>query len=79
MKKKKLKPLTKKEHYDLFCKVDSEGFDYYLMYYGPDLDLIERLGFDRDRLLEVVDFLRVLKREINVAESFSEDFEDEDF
>jgi hypothetical protein len=64
----KLKKPTKKELADLWCKVDSEGFGYYMLQYGPDWKLIERMGFDVDKLKAACDELRKLDNAISDLE-----------
>lgn len=63
-KKKKLKPLTNKEYYQLAQKVDSEGFGYYMFHYGPDMKVIERLGFDIKKVEEAIEVLAELEEKI---------------
>lgn len=73
---KKKKPLSKKEHIQLFHKVENEGFDYYMMHYGPDLEAIERLGFDSFKVEEAIELLKDIQEQINVAEQFLEEHEE---
>ena len=72
---KKLKKLSDKEHYELFQKVDNEGFDYYMLYYGPELDLIERLGFDKKEVKNAINIFKKIHSEILKGEQkWSEEF-----
>lgn len=67
MSKKQTKP-TKRELADLWCKVDNEGFGYYMLYYGPDWELIGRMGFDVEVLKKACDELRKLGSAISDLE-----------
>lgn len=67
----KLKPITKKEHEDLAAKVENEGFGYYMLDYGPDLTLIERMGFDRKKLDEALVLLGQVKDAIDDCEQYA--------
>lgn len=69
--KTKIKPLTKQEWGDLFAKVDSEGFGYYMLSYGPDLESIERLGFDRKAVEAACDLLGRVETKIMEGEEFA--------
>lgn len=64
---KKAEP-TKEELIDLFYKVDDEGFGYYMFCYGPDWDLIERMGFDISVLKASVKELKKLEVAIQELE-----------
>lgn len=73
MKKQKLKPLSKQEHAELWSKVDSEGFGYYMLQYGPDMDAIERLGFNRKEVEIAINTLSRVEEEIMRGEEFAFD------
>lgn len=68
---KKLKPLTKKERGELYCKVDSEGFGYYMLQYGPDLEAIERLGYDRKEVEKAIELLSAIETSIMAGEEYA--------
>lgn len=74
---KKLKKLTRKEHGELFAKVDSEGFGYYMLQYGPDIDAIERLGFDRKEVERAIEVLSAVENEIMKGEEYADENFDE--
>lgn len=57
--------LSKQEHADLADKVDVEGFGYYMLSYGPDLDAIERLGFDRKKVEDAIELMNEIEIAIN--------------
>lgn len=75
MKKKikSKKPLSKKELADLWCKVDSEGFGYYMLFYGPDLDAIERLGFNRSEVESAIKILKDISEKISEGEEYADE------
>lgn len=64
MEKKKLKKPTIQELQDLAAKVESEGFGYYMLQYGPDLDLIERMGYNRKQIEDAIALFEKLDNEI---------------
>lgn len=66
---KKKKP-TKQELADLWCKVDNEGFGYYMLQYGPDLDLLERMGFDSKKIKEAIETFSEIEQAIMCCEKF---------
>lgn len=72
----KKKQLSKREHFELWAKVDSEGFGYYMFDYGPDLDAIERLGFDRKELEAAISLLSRVQDKVMEGDSFCEDEEE---
>ncbi len=49
---------------DLACKIDMEGFGYYMMEYGPNLDLIEKLGFDKQEVQKAIDLFIKIEAQI---------------
>lgn len=69
-KPKKIKQPTKKELADLWYKVDSEGFGYYMLDYGPDWDLIGRIGFDVEKVKSACALLEELQAKIDSFEEF---------
>lgn len=56
--------MTKKEKMklaeELFYRIDNEGLSYYFTQYGPDLESLEKLGFDMDRIKKAMDNLDYL-------------------
>lgn len=71
---KKLKPLSKKELGELFSKVDSEGFGYYMIDYGPDLEALERLGFNKSEVEKAIKLMSEIQDKIMEGEEYAEDF-----
>lgn len=67
------KKVSNKELAELWVKVDSEGFGYYMMHYGPDMDLIERLGFDKSEVQAAIDLFEKIEEKINEGEEFAEE------
>jgi len=65
--------ITKKEHYKLFCKVDSEGFGYYMLHYGADLNKIEQLGFNREDVKNAIKLFKQLEEKIYQGEQYWKD------
>lgn len=66
--------LSKKECAALYYKVESEGFGYYLFDYGPDIEVISKLGFDKEKVIEAIKLLRQVQEKIYEAEEYAEDF-----
>lgn len=62
--------ITKKDHINLWNHVESEGFGYYMLHYGPDLKTIAKLGFDKDELEKACKLLHKVERAIYEAEEF---------
>lgn len=58
------KTITHEEHEELYFKVDNEGFEYYMLHYGPDIDLICKLGFEKEKVLECLELLRDIESAI---------------
>ena len=63
----------KKELYELFCKVDAEGFFYYLAHYGPDFKLIKKIGFDPQEIKNAIEVLKKLEDKIFSFDQFFEE------
>lgn len=53
--------LTKEEAEELFHTIDNEGFGYYLTNYGPDINLLVKLGFDKEELTKLIQNLSQLE------------------
>ena len=68
----KVKKLSKKEHRDLFDRVDQEGFAYYMLHYGPDLDAIERLGFNKEEVEAAIKLFDAIEEKINEGQDLDE-------
>lgn len=77
-KAKKLKVITKQEHFDLWSKVDNEGFGYYMMYYGPDFELIEKLGFNKVEVEKAIELFKSIEDKIQEGESYYDEVEGEE-
>lgn len=75
--KKTLKPLSDREKLDLWGAVDWEGFGYYMLHYGPDMDAIERMGFDRKKVEEACLLLKEIETEIMSYEEIDAPLDDE--
>jgi hypothetical protein len=76
MTKKKLKKPTDKELYELWVQAcENEGFGYYMLDYGPDLDLIEKIGFDREEIEAAIHLFRKLQEKIMSFEELGENVE----
>lgn len=75
-KPKKLKAPTNEELKDLWYAVEGEGFGYYMLDYGPDLDLIERMGYNREELDAALALLGQLQDEIRDIEMMIVDEEE---
>jgi hypothetical protein len=69
----KVKKVTKKEKVQLFGMVDNEGFGYYMLDYGPDLKLLERLGFNRNEVEKAIKLLSDIQELIVSFEELSDD------
>ena len=69
---KKKKP-SKKDLAQLWCSVENEGFGYYMLQYGPDLDLIERMGFDRKELEAAIKLMSAVEEAIDDCEQYVEE------
>lgn len=41
--------------------VDNEGIGYYMIHWGPDLDVIENLGFDREEVENAIQLFREIE------------------
>jgi len=67
-----MKP-TKAELIDIWYRVESEGFGYYMMYYGPDLELLERMGFDKQKIKEAIKLFAEIKEKISEGEKLAEE------
>lgn len=70
-----MKKLTKQEKLDLYHKVDNEGFGYYMFSYGPDLKLMERMGYDKKELEAAIKLLSSVEEDIM---SFEESADEEE-
>lgn len=70
---KKLTKKQKKQLADLYQNVDSEGFGYYMLDYGPDLKTIELLGFSKDLLKSTLDTMSKIQEAINDCERYTEE------
>jgi hypothetical protein len=68
-----MKKLTHRELIDLWAQVENEGFGYYMMYYGPDLNAIEKLGFDRLAVIQAIKLFKDIEKEINKAEELMDE------
>lgn len=53
--------LTNVEYYEFAQKVDNEGFFYYMAHYGPDWDVIKKLGFKKKEVKAAIDLLKDLE------------------
>lgn len=52
--------LSRKKHAELFLNMDSEGFGYYMLHYGPDIQAICKLGFLKDDVENAIKlFIRI--------------------
>lgn len=69
------KNVTDNEKVNLWQSVNSEGFGYYMLQYGPDLNLIERLGYSRDELDKAITLFSKIEREIMSFENLIEEEE----
>ena len=63
-----MKKLSKRERADLWYAVDNEGFGYYMLHYGPDLNAIERLGFDLKEVEAAIEVFRKVETAIHNLE-----------
>lgn len=63
--------LSQKDHGDLWSKVCSEGFGYYMLHYGPDLKSIEKLGFNKKEVETAIKLFREIENEIGKGEEFA--------
>lgn len=68
-----MKPVTDKERVNLWNVVENEGFGYYMLYYGPDLKLIERMGFNRKEVKAAIKLFSAIQMEIRKAEKLEVD------
>lgn len=66
---------SKKELADLWCHVDNEGFGYYMLQYGPDLALIERMGFDRKQVEAAIKLFSAIEDKIMEGEQYVDEEE----
>ena len=53
--------MNEEERMELASIVDNEGFGYYMLHHGPDLQAIESLGFDRAKVEEAISLLREIE------------------
>jgi len=59
-----MRKLTKQEQIDLWSKVDAEGFGYYMLDYGPDLGLIERMGYNKQEVEKAIKLFSAIQYDI---------------
>lgn len=69
--------ISKEKREDLFYKVDNEGFGYYMTQYGPDLDVIAKLGFDEKQLSDLCDLMSEVEEAISEYDGMFNDEEEE--
>lgn len=60
--------ISKREAEDLFYQIDNEGLGYYLTDYGPDIQLLSKLGFKQTDLEDLLSKLNQLKEACNELE-----------
>lgn len=48
----------------LYCKVERHGFGYYMINYGPDLDLLQEMGFDKKKVKKAIALFKEIQEEI---------------
>lgn len=56
---------------DLWAKVDSEGFGYYMLHYGPDLNLIASLGFNKEEVEKAIKLFKAIEQKIDTCEQYA--------
>jgi hypothetical protein len=64
---KQVKTLSTTEHINLWHKVESEGFAYYMLDYGPDLKAIEKLGFNIKEVKDAINLFAKIESKIDEA------------
>jgi len=72
--------MTKKQKQqlgDLWCRIDNEGFGYYMLHYSPNLDLIANLGFNKEELQKAIRLFKTIETKINECEKYA-NIEEED-
>ncbi len=66
--------LSRKKHVELWVHVENEGFGYYMLYYGPDMEALVKLGFNAKKIEEAIKLFKNIEAKINEAQEFEEQF-----
>lgn len=67
--------LTDQEKRQIWAHVDNEGFGYYMMHWGPDLNAIERMGFNRKKVEAAIKLFEEIESEIDTYEELFDEEE----